>query len=239
VKSYLFVGDTHGDLTFATAAISHAQQHSAEIIQLGDWGFYWPGSSKIKELSSTLVTYGVLMRFVDGNHDEHPRLRKHVGACVATPIAPGVIYQPRGSVHADDDGTRFLFLGGAPSIDRAYRTKGRSWWPEEVIADDEFDCALSEAGPVHVLVTHDAPDFPPGFSAKGTPSYRHAQELSLRRIDALLKKHRPPLHVHGHWHHRYDRQHETGTRIAGLDCNAARFEDAVLLWSRGTAHGDA
>jgi hypothetical protein len=172
------------------------------------------------------------MRFVDGNHDDHPRLRKYVSACTATVIAPNVIYQPRGSVYEDVDGTRFLFCGGAPSIDRASRVHGRSWWPEEVITGAEFNLAASAPGPIHVLVTHDASNFPPGFSAKGTPGYQQDQEASMRQIDALIKRHRPKLHVHGHWHHHYERRHAVGTRIVGLDCNEARFEDAVLLWER-------
>lgn len=229
----MFVGDTHNDLGFAAKAAALARQHSAEIVQLGDFGFLWPGADQLKELSGMLVSFGVSMRFVCGNHDDHPRLRSHVRECIATTIASNVIYQPRGSVHEDEDGTRFLFCGGAPSIDRAYRTKGLSWWPEEVITSAEFELALSAIGPIHVLVTHDAPSFPPDFSAKGSPTYQRAQKLSMTRIDALIKKHRPELHAHGHWHRKYERQHEVGTRIVGLDCNNARFQDAVLLWERG------
>lgn len=234
MKRYLFAGDTHGDLTFAATVIEHAVQRRAEIIQAGDWGYYWPGSTaKVKVLSDALVTHEVTLRFVDGNHDEHPRLRKHVSACAATHVAPRLIYQPRGSVHEDEDGTRFLFLGGAPSIDRAHRVEGRSWWPEEVIAPEEFERARSAEGPIHVLVTHDAPGFPPGFSAKGSPDYRRAQALSMKHIDKLIRHHRPELHIHGHWHRKYERQHVTGTHVVGLDCNFAHFfEDAVLLWSR-------
>jgi len=234
MKTYLFVGDTHGDIAFAMQAVNCAQQHGAEIVQLGDWGYYWPGDSRVKALSKALVSHGVTMRFVDGNHDQHPRLRKHVVACTATLIAPAVIYQPRGSVHEDEDGTRFLFLGGAPSIDRDLLTEGQAWWPEESITAAEFDRALSATGPVHVLVTHDAPDLPPGFLPKGSPDYQRDQALSMERVDALIKKHRPTLHIHGHWHTHYSRQHEVGTRVVGLHYNEAPFSDAVLLWSRAT-----
>jgi hypothetical protein len=230
-KTFLCIGDTHGDIAFATRAIEHARQYGAEVVQLGDWGFIFGNTSQVKQLSAVLVAYDVTMRFCDGNHDDHPRLRKYVSACVATTIAPRVIYQPRGSVYEDADGTRFLFCGGAPSIDRAYRTTGQSWWPEEVITKAELDIALAVPGPIHVLVTHDAPSLPPGFAPKGSPHYRREQELSMQYVAALIKKHRPSLHVHGHWHRHLDRM-EFGTRSIGLDCNNARFEDAVLLWSR-------
>ena len=54
----------------------------------------------------------------------------------------------------------------------------------------------------------------------------------MRHIDTIVRHHRPTMHVHGHWHRRYERQHEIGTRVVGLDCNTALFEDAVLLWSQ-------
>lgn len=238
MRKYLFLGDTHNDLDFAESAAQFARKHDAELIQLGDWGFLWPGHSQLDQLSDMLVGLGVTMRFVDGNHDDHPTLRKLRGRQRrhgATQIAPHVIYQPRGSVHEDEDGTRFLFLGGAPSIDRALRIPGESWWPEEQITEPEFCFARSAKGPIHALVTHDAPDYPPGFSPKGSLSYQHDQERSLRHVDTLIRHHRPALHIHGHWHVRYTRQHETGTIVAGLDCNqrdAAYLEASTLLWSR-------
>ena len=56
-----------------------------------------------------LIGLGVPMRFVDGNHDDHPRLKKLRGRVRVrgVEIAKNVIYQPRGSVHEDEDGTRF------------------------------------------------------------------------------------------------------------------------------------
>lgn len=231
MRKYLLVGDTHGDLEFAEQAALLARDHAAEVLQCGDWGFLWPGNDKLTDLSDMLVGLGVTMRAIDGNHDDHPRLRNHVKACVATTIAPRVIYQPRGSVHEDADGTRFLFCGGAPSIDRAFRTQGRSWWPEEVITRDDRDRALSVPGPVHVVVTHDAPAFPPGFSAKGTPSYQHDQEQSMRYVDDLVRHHHPSLHVHGHWHVRAT-TFCGSTRVEALASNLQLFDDAVLLWSR-------
>jgi Calcineurin-like phosphoesterase len=237
LRNYLFVGDSHGDMEFATRASLLARQHGAEIVQCGDWGFLWPGHSQLKELSDMLVGDGVLMRFVDGNHEDHVSLRKLLksSSSVANIISPNVLYQPRGSTHEDEDGTRFLFLGGAPSIDRASRIAGESWWPEEIITDTEWKRAMAAKGPFHVLVTHDAPAFPPGFSPKGSPGYRHDQDRSMKLIDSLITQHRPQLHVHGHWHARYKRRHPSGALVIGLDCNqpdSTHLNDSTLLWSR-------
>jgi len=241
VKQYFFVGDTHGDLDFVAAAINRAREHGAEIVQVGDWGFLWPDNDQLLPLANKLVAAGVTMRFVDGNHDNHPALRRLF--CGANDrgvtIAPNVIYQPRGSVHEDVDGTRFLFLGGAPSIDRASRVAGVSWWPEEVIKMEELAWAREANGPIHVLVTHDANAMPPGFSAKGSATYQRQQQISMAGIDALICQHRPERHVHGHWHARYDREHaNTGTITHGLGCNtmdSSYLDEATLLWSRGDA----
>jgi hypothetical protein len=223
VRSYLFLGDTHGDLHLAKQSAIFAAEHGAEIIQVGDWGYLWPGKDKTSELSEIMNRSGVNMRFIDGNHDEHPAL--------AALSIPHVIYQPRGSVYEDTDGTRFLFCGGAASIDRDIRVLGRSWWPEETITESEFALAMDAAGPIHVLVTHDAPDYPPGFRPAGDPGFRKRSARSMEMVAALIDGHRPALHVHGHWHHLYSMRRGS-TRVVGLDCNGAGLARATLLWSR-------
>ena len=243
MKRYLFLGDSHNDLEFAESAASLARKHGAEIIQLGDWGFIWPGRTQLAELSDMLVGLGVTMHFVDGNHDDHPSLKKLRGRVRVrgVAIADNVIYQPRGSVHEDKDGTRFLFLGGAPSIDGGARqlndaiSGGTSWWPEEVITKTDLDLALFAKAPIHVLVTHDAPTYPPGFAPKGTPGYQRDQLRSMKYVDKLIRRHRPALHVHGHWHSRYTRPHKNGSITEGLSCNeldSTYLDEATLLWSR-------
>jgi len=214
-----------------------AAKGAAEIVCAGDWGFLWPHNDQLKELSDMLVGYGVTMRFIDGNHDDHPRLKKLRGRVHArgVEIAKNVIYQPRGSIHEDEDGTRFLFLGGAPSIDRASRIDGESWWPEETITIAEFSRAQSARSPIHVLVTHDAPAFPPGFTPKGSPSYQHDQVRSMDLVDKLIRHHHTTLHIHGHWHTKYSRPHKNGTITIGLNCNeldSSYLDEATLLWSR-------
>lgn len=246
MKKYLFVGDTHGDLDFLGRAADLAAENDAEIIQLGDWGFVWPRAKwekgsvtwQVPQLVKKLTMAGqkydkdpVVMRFIDGNHDHHTWLRSRKDTKLDDDGL--VIYQPRGSVCEDPDGTRFLFVGGAPSIDWAFRTKGYSWWPdEECISDAEFEAAMNVEGPIHVLVTHDAPDFPPGFSPKGDPEFCVRAADSMKKVFTLIEKHQPPLHVHGHWHHRYQRPNGRGTLTVGVDCNWAKFNDSVFLWGR-------
>lgn len=260
MKSYLYLGDTHGDLDFVERAARVAAEYDAEIIQVGDWGMVWPHrntktwdvedrtSHQLAALSTVLSQAGevhakppVVMRFIDGNHDWHPKLAEYVEmnsmACATLPgggvqIAPSVIYQPRGSTHEDEDGTRFLFVGGAPSIDRVHRTKGFSWWPEEVISEQDFRSAMNADYPIHVLVTHDAPDYPPGYEPKGDLRHRTESADAMWKLRRLGDRFAPALHVHGHWHTRAT-THRGTTRVEALHCNHSRyFNDAVMLWSR-------
>lgn len=262
MKNYLFVGDTHGDLDFLQRAAEEAALHEAEIIQVGDWGFVWPRGQTllnyVPELQRILTRAGemhaqppVTMRFIDGNHDHHVWLRERAeafsdagetlegGGHLLDPKCPNVIYQPRGSTYTDEDGTTFLFCGGAPSIDSQFRVDRKSWWrEEEVISDEEFQRCLDFEDTVHVLVTHDAPAFPIGYGPKGDYWFQERGERSMATVAAIAIQHRPELLVHGHWHTRHSttlfgHAPTDVTRVEGLDCNyAGRFEDAVLLWSR-------
>lgn len=230
---YLFVGDLHGNMAAADLAIAEAARHSATIIQVGDWGFLWGASTRTApidpdddpddfgaqlatrlnaprlidqtgELSDRLVAAGVMMRFIDGNHDVHPLLQAYPSG--DNNVAPNLTYQPRGSRYVDADGTRFVFLGGAISIDKAYRVVGRSWWPEEAITPGDVRAA-ERHGHAHVLVTHDAAVLPPGISDVGVAAgHRYAAAENRAHIAAVIAALRPRLHVHGHWHRKYRRQ---------------------------------
>lgn len=254
---YLFVGDLHGNMAAADLAITEAARHGATIIQVGDWGFLWGSSTRTvpddpdidpddfgaqvahrlasprlidqtDNLSALLVAAGVSMRYVDGNHDVHPLLRAYPPG--DDNVAPNLTYQPRGSLYVDADGTRFVFLGGAVSIDKAARVPGRSWWPEEAVTAADVRAA-ERHGAAHVLVTHDAAVLPPGVSDVGVAvGHRLAAADNRAYIAEAIQALRPQVHVHGHWHRAYQTRAGRMTTI-GLD----RDGHAGLwrLWRRG------
>jgi predicted phosphodiesterase len=213
----LFVGDTHGDLNFAQACAEVAADYNhAPIVQVGDWGYLWPGRDKAEQLAEILRHHSVTMHFIDGNHDDHARLPMY-------PLPHPLVYHPRGTA-ADVGGHRVLFMGGAPSFDRDLRVKGRSWWPEEVITQAQVDAALEHSG-INVVVTHDAPDYPPGFTPKGSEEHVIKSAQSMAFVRQVVEHHSPKVHVHGHWHVKYRR----GVTV-GLGCNASGLGDAVKIW---------
>ena len=232
-EAYLVIGDLHGNLRAARAAIEFAAQHAALILQVGDWGFLegnpeatW--RDRTPQLCDLLVEHDVTMRFIDGNHDVHPELRRQpLDEAGAAPIGPNLYYQPRGSCY-DDGELRIAFLGGAPSIDRLYRTAGQEWWPEEEITEGEAARAAALTD-IDLLITHDAPALPPGFSQEGIePAFAAKAARSTGLVRQVLEALQPAIHCHGHYHRPYYRDDLTvrRTKIYGLGSDANLFD----LW---------
>lgn len=254
---YLFVGDLHSNMAAADLAIAEAARHGATIIQVGDWGFLWGSSTRTilddpdidpddfgaqvihrltaprlidqtDSLSALLVAAGVPMRFVDGNHDVHPLLRAYPPG--DDNVAPNLTYQPRGSLYVDADGTRFVFLGGAVSIDKADRVPGRSWWPEEAITAADVRAA-ERHGTAHVLVTHDAAMMPPGTSDVGVAvGHRLAAADNRAYVAEAIRALRPQVHVHGHWHRTYQ---TCAGRLTTIGLARDGRDGLWCLWHRG------
>lgn len=224
----LFVGDLHGDYVGALEAIVYAKKVGAdEIIQVGDWGFMWPSKSfhGVMELNNTLIDADIKMRFIDGNHDWHPRIRE---LTIDTPfIDTNIIYQSRGSTHTYNDGTVIGFLGGAPSIDYKNRTKNISFWDEEIIEDCEVE--LLKDKKVDILVTHDAPELPTSLLPHSRDKRFYALSLSsFDKIKKAISFTNPSLLVHGHYHTRYSS--EMGrTHIEGLSSSYAYGLQAYVM----------
>lgn len=215
---YLFVGDLHGDLTIAQIVIEYAgAQQCGEIIQVGDWGFIWPQADCVEQLNDILKENKQTMRFIDGNHDVHPKLfplerNKDFN------LASNLTYQHRGTLKEFPDGVRMVFLGGAPSIDKRSRVEGESWWPEEYVTMDDVAQAVQHKGPIHVLVTHDVAVKPEGFKETSDMSFIYRSRESHAHLLEVIQALKPKVNIHGHYHYRYNSQIES-TKIIGLDCN--------------------
>lgn len=229
----LFIGDTHGDLGRTRDMIDLAVRlNCVEIIQAGDWGFIWPDirgnirPEPLVALSNYLRANGIRMRFVDGNHDVHPTLFALPRDSERTDqdpekdnCAPYIVYQHRGSLHKYEDGTRIVFLGGAPSIDYRGRIEGISWWKEEQITDADVNAACAHQGEkIHVLVTHDSATPPPGVKESSDTTFMFRARDSLSKVRRVMDCLKPDFHIHGHYHLRYTGSYNN-TCVEGLDCN--------------------
>lgn len=226
----VIAGDVHGNDKFITYLADRARQHDcAGIVQLGDFGF-WPDQRVFRNerrvvlndgwlthVAGILLDHRVWMRVIDGNHDFHP------GAAASYPRGPDGIapirdclldWATRGS-RWEWCGVAFGALGGAASVDWQARIPGLTWWPTEVITDEEI--AKLGDHKLDVLFTHDAPM---GTVGRHIPGGLSPDEESLRnreKVDEARRNTRPELQLHGHFHLRYsDRASEPDTRVEGL-----------------------
>jgi hypothetical protein len=179
---------------------------------LGDGGFLWPGNEKGDSYNyKTLAVRPFPVLCVIGNHEPVlGRMDMHetdigIGNTVyqinETPL---VAYLKRGKIYTIN-GYVFLVLGGALSIDKIFRTPGKTWWEQEYWLEEEkesimrlldnrntFDYVLSHTGPEKI-----------NRLLFGSPSERYAgkfvDEVAILN-SALDEKIICKQWFCGHWH---------------------------------------
>lgn len=166
----LILGDIHADWETANILLDHIPRTEYdEIIQVGDMGAW------IGYIAPWMRSFDCRTRWVDGNHEHHPRILKrdqHFGETADTHWVPmwqaffeQWEYKPRGHI---EEG--ILFIGGARSIDKHVRIKGRDWFPEENILASQREFIRSNIaayGPenIHTVIAHDCPESFPVLDA--------------------------------------------------------------------------
>lgn len=149
---------------------------------------------------------------------------------------PGLYYIPRGTSWTWN-GVRFLGLGGAFSVDKAWRIEGVSWFRQEMITNADVEKCM-DAGTCDVMLTHDVPHGVPEIEAirewqtdTEINNFSKANRLALR---AAADAAQPQLLVHGHLHSYYRSklrldQAIFDTNIVGLDCDGSGPESWMIL----------
>ncbi len=200
-------GDWHANLAYGQKAIRHAGLRNADVmIHLGDFGFAFTDAF-LDGLESELEAAGLVLGFVEGNHENHDWL-------LAQPVADDgmrhlrdrILHLPRG-FRWSWGSTRCLAVGGAYSLDRVLRTPGKSWWPQEMLTADQVR-TIGEAGAADVMFCHDCPAGVPvpgleadrrEFPAEDVAEADRCRQLLRDLVDVV----RPNRLWHGHYHRRY------------------------------------
>ena len=134
------------------------------VIVCGDFGGVWDNSERHAHWLRWLSERNFTILFADGNHENFDMLAEYEvtewnGGKVQF-IAPNIIHLMRGQVYVIE-GKCFFVMGGAYSKDKAFRTPGESWWPQEMPDEAEYKeglKSLSEVGyDVDYIITHTAP----------------------------------------------------------------------------------
>lgn len=228
IKFYL-VGDTHGDLSFASRICKAAEADGVDTIyQLGDFGV-WPGDSGqyyLDTLSENAGKRGVTWKVTLGNHEDYDQLDQIAGVERGSFNLRENIrilgYKAGVWQHGD---IRFACIGGAVSIDRNMRMPHVSYWPQETIKDVDLWSLETQMGfwkwdGVDILLSHDAPTSIPtwdGFIKNDSWSNANREQMDLAYDIA-----RPRFGFHGHYHKYLNYTHDyRGGRatVVGLGAN--------------------
>jgi len=194
----IVAGDIHGDFGSLNAMIN--KQNPEIILQCGDFGF-WPamrpqdfyGPTGHKNAKLPIPRVGkTKVYWCDGNHEDHHSLI----ARKTNELWPNVFYQPRASTLQLPDGRTVLFMGGADSYDKPYRTPNIDWFQEELITQADMD-RLPKCK-VDIVISHTCPcefvmGMGLGFDLRLNDPCRHA-------LSMILHEYKPALWYFGHWH---------------------------------------
>lgn len=228
------LGDSHGALDHVVRGVRRASMLGVPLYHVGDFG-YWLHTRRGREfmdgLEAALDKYGVVLTFIDGNHENHSMLIEMGDLMGATPGGPPVQVSPGGKVfwahrgsRWEEGGLQFLGLGGAYSVDKFKRVGFVSWWPQELIEPDQAAAAIL-GGPCDVLLCHDVPWMPPCQEAMwvqqgrelwpngDTPEGLASRQLLADVVRAVL----PRVVVHGHMHIRYSAGMPTGGTVVPVE----------------------
>lgn len=162
-------GDMHGEMGVDKLLPANFDDRGLTrddyVIVLGDFGFPWVAGEgdKDKYWLDWFELRPWTLLFIDGNHENFDALGAYpvegrLGGTVHR-LRENVFHLQRGQVY-EIDGRAFFAMGGAYSIDKAWRTPGLDWWPGEVPGAEERACAsrrVEEVGRVDYVLSHCPP----------------------------------------------------------------------------------
>lgn len=246
------VGDTHGSIEVTSKILRSLRDEGLTVIHhVGDFGFWpgVPGSLFLSEINTLLSELGQTLYVTPGNHEDYNQIKgfrpREDGWLVAR---THILVAPRGHRWSIGD-TSFVSLGGAPSVDRAWRVRAMRqigipiWWKDEDISREDIDRTVS-GGRADVMIAHDAPHGVPGVEQgiAGNPSNFTEEDLEYALEGRLKMKEavdivRPKVFFHGHYHWKVDDSisifnEDTGlddtTRVLGLASDGAPYSSGIL-----------
>lgn len=214
------IGDSHGDAEFLMhAARALTDAGCTSLVQLGDFGMIWSGTrreaQRLSALNDVLAQLDVELNVVLGNHENydlietipadwhgHRRLFSHVRL-----LSPsGVAHVPS----SDPEHVHVLgWLAGAASIDRSVRVRHESWWPQEVVSDEQAQGLLQASSAPGVIFAHEAMAMPgllarlglgDGWDRSDLVYAGVARHQHTSRVLSVLDPDTTTLVVSGHYH---------------------------------------
>jgi hypothetical protein len=197
VSKIIVCGDTHAYWSILNNLI--AKEHPDIILQTGDFG-YWEGIPvySIKHIDAQ----NTKIYFCPGNHEDWNLLNK-----IENPqLTPNIKYMKKGTTMILPDGRNVLFIGGADSVDKQFRTPGYDWFPEELINETDIKNLPDEK--VDIVISHTCPD---EFEMRSTfGNGKKFDDPSRHYLSLVLKKYKPKNWYFSHWHQYKASQYKNG-----------------------------
>lgn len=217
------VGDLHGNyrwLDIIARSVHSLAPDVTTMLQLGDW---WMDPDTTDEALDGTPIERIYVTL--GNHEPWdqitPLLETRPGHAVRVSKITWLLPRP---ARLTIGGRSVLSLGGAASVDKAWRQEGVSWWPDEQITREHVAEALA-GGPADLMVTHESPAGTPVRAVRevlrtnpfGFPDDALAESATSRaRVAKVWNIVYPELLIHGHMHAPGGGQTEDGLRVASL-----------------------
>lgn len=193
----VLLGDLHGNWKSLDRAINN-YGIDEEYIILGDVGIGFHGHNFPNK-------FDYKVKFIRGNHDNPQVCQQHEDS-----LGEYGVYKGMG------------FVSGAWSIDRAYRTTGYDWWPDEELSMLQLQNAidLMQKEQPEIMISHDAPASiasmvlkKGGFGPLYPNRTNQALEIVKNTVPAIK------LWVFGHFHVPFDMTVD-GCRYVCLDTSS-------------------
>jgi len=203
---WFVTGDCHGSLMKILQFIWRFDLGSeSNIVVCGDMGIYW--NKDQKDAQASILNYerycnGVNLYWIDGNHENFDIIdtfEKPMHKC-----SEHITYISRGTdmiVDINGKPAHMLFLGGADSIDKAWRVEGKSWWPQEQITEKnienivgEYDYVFTHCCPYSIFNSHR------GFLCQHGGEMRDITHVSEQMLEKLKNKITFKHWYFGHYH---------------------------------------
>ena len=216
-----FLGDVHAESPLMRDFLNSEEKY---CLQLGDFGFIfkyndWKWN---KFLNRFEKNYPNKMIFtVLGNHENYDSIEKmpvkDMFGARCRKIRSNVYAIERGEI-LSIEGLNILCIGGADSIDKAWRQDGISWWAQEKISDTDVKKTVEKGltCSFDMVCSHAMPAF---FMLQNfTPCFQTGSEFSLEKIYCDIENNggHIPLWIGGHVHNSIDMMYN-GTLFRSLD----------------------
>lgn len=229
MKKIVFFGDWHGVGSYAEKTLYRTDRTLDPDIylHLGDFGFSTYGNYS-NRVDTVLKNLGKELWVTPGNHENYDLLKSFpYDNRGLQQVGEKLFVIPRG-YSWEWNKVRFASLGGAYSIDRPWRTLGKTYWLEEEITEEDFQKTLQNED-FQVLLSHEAPFFPPGrgddsLSYKLTRKEKRQSKKGRDKIARIIIEKNVKLNLHGHHHVKYER-HLKNCRVIGLDCDGSSLDN--------------